>query len=313
MKRVAFLNLYLAVGLLAGPLTACDDFSESKSASVLRVGVSVLPQKYLIDQISEDSVQVQVLIPAGVDPHTYEPGPEKLRILSDLAVYFRQGLEFETACLRRLRGFNAQMRVVDLGPDTIHLIRDPGDSTGTALKQTVHRVDHTGSHGNAHAHANPHTWLSPRLVRAQSEVILATLSELEPERRSQFVRGHREFRAEIDKVDRYIRRRLAPVRDHLFVVYHPSWEYFARDYGLRMLAVQADGHEPSARDLMELVSQARAAGVKTIFAEPGFDRRSMEVVAQDIGATVEVIDPLAENWAENLCDTADQIAEALEP
>ncbi|MEQ9365387.1 MAG: zinc ABC transporter substrate-binding protein [Leptospirales bacterium] len=304
----------------SGATLACDFIAETPTGGELRVGVSVAPQKYIVDRIGGDAVSVQVLIPAGADPHAYEPGPEQLRILSDLTVYFRQGLEFETACLRRLRGINAGMRVVDLGPDTIRPpSAAPGDpryaSDQEENRSSVADKDHLSeSYAHAHGgHLNPHTWLSPRLVRVQSDVILATLTELRPEHRSRFERGHSEFRAEVDRVDAYVRRRLAPLRDRLLVVYHPSWEYFARDYGLRMLAVQESGHDPSARDLMKLVQLSRAAGVKTIFAEPGFNQRSVRVVARDIDARVEIIDPLAADWAQNMCDTADQIAEALQP
>ncbi|MCR9142986.1 MAG: zinc ABC transporter substrate-binding protein [bacterium] len=305
--------VYAMAILCAAASMVCDAAGDSVKDGALRVGVSVAPQKYLVDRIGGEDVQVRVLIPVGVDPHSYEPGPEQLRILSDLVVYFRQGLEFEKSCLRRLRGINAGLRVVDLGPQSIQPFastRDdfgPGDSSNDSSNDSGHE------HAHGKGHLNPHTWLSPRIVREQSDAILGTLVELRPESRARFTRGHRELRAELDQVDAYIRRRLAPFKNQLLVVYHPSWEYFARDYGLRMIAVQADGHEPSARDLMRLVRLSRAAGVKAIFAEPGFNPRSVEVVARDLDARVETIDPLAPDWAQNLCDTADQIAEALAP
>lgn len=284
MKR--FL-LIVAILFFAAPAFAC---ARPTPGAGVRVGVSVAPQKYFVDQISGGSVEVQVLIPTGANPHAYEPGPEQLRMLSDLAVFFAQGLEFEAACLRRLRGMNPELRVVELGP---------GDSASGH------------EHAHDHVHANPHTWLSPRLVRMRSDVILKTLRELQPERAAQFAENHRKFGREIQGVDDYIRGRLAGVRGRLFIVYHPSWEFFARDYGLRMLVVHDDGHEPSARDMMRLVQAARAAGVRTIFAEPGFDRRPVEVIAEDIGAQIKIIDPLAADWAENLRASADRIAEGL--
>ncbi len=298
MKSLRLTFALLLVAPTTGSLIACDPPERSPAAGLLEVGVSVAPQKFIVERIARGGARVQVLIPSGADPHSYEPGPDQLRVLSDLGVYFRQGLEFETACLRRLQGVNPAMQVVDLGPGVVG---------PPAVRESSH------SHADHHDHLNPHTWLSPRLVRAQSDLILNALGELRPEERSRFERGHRELQADIARVDRYIRRRLAPVRGRLLVVFHPSWEYFAHEYGLKMLAIQDGGHQPSARDLMQLVRAAREAGVKAVFAEPGFDPRSVEVVARDIGARVETIDPLAEDWEQNLCDTADLIAEALAP
>ena len=316
MKSFRWIFALLLAASTTASIIACDPPERSPGAGLLEVGVSVAPQKFIVERIARGGARVQVLIPSGADPHSYEPGPDQLRVLSDLGVYFRQGLEFETACLRRLQGVNPAMQIVDLGPG---VVGPPGarDVSPEHEHRNIPGLSPTASHSHSHAagheHLNPHTWLSPRLVRAQSDLILNALAGLRPDERSRFERGHRELQADIARVDRYIRRRLAPVRGRLLVVYHPSWEYFAHEYGLKMLAIQDEGHQPSARDLMRLVRAAREAGVKAVFAEPGFDPRSVEVVARDIGARVETIDPLAEDWEQNLCDTADLIAEALAP
>lgn len=305
---------------LAGANLLCDDSPAGTDRAVApQIGVSIAPQKFIVDAITGGSVPVAVLIPTGADPHMYEPGPEQLRRLSRLRVFFAQGLEFEQVCLDRMRDLNSELEVIahrhssaDLtlpaAPGADESGHEHGHEHGhNHNPQTTRYADH-----NEHNH-NPHTWLSPRLVRAESQTVLATLIRLLPEQASSFRAGHRELLREIDRVDRYIQMQLTPVRGRLLLVYHPSWEYFARDYGLRLLAVHADGHAPSPRALMRLARISRAENVRTIFAEPGFDRRAVEMLARDLDADVATINPLAGDWGPNLCRTADRIAGALAP
>ena len=302
MKTIP-LNLWAArvmiLFALVGSSHACEPATPGTEApdDLLRVGVSIAPQKYIIERLAAGDVRVQVLLPSDANPHAYEPGPEVLRRLSRAEIFFRQGLEFEAACLNRLHQLNPELRVIDLNS-----VLDSQTSEG--------EHGHAGHH-DAHKH-NPHTWLSPAFVARQSDLIRDALIALRPERTAAYQKAHADFRRETGRVDAYIRKRLAPVQGALVVVYHPSWEYFARDYGLRLLTVEADGHEPSPRDMMDLVKTAKAAGVRTVFAEPGFDRRAVEVVARDIGAQIELLDPLHADWEKNLCETADRIAEAVQ-
>ncbi len=85
-----------------------------------------------------------------------------------------------------------------------------------------------------------------------------------------------------------------------FLVFHPAWAYFARSYGLVEVAIETDGKEPKAADLANIISEAKERGVKAIFISPQFSRRSAEIVAQAVGASVTTADPLAAEWEENL-------------
>ena len=93
-----------------------------------------------------------------------------------------------------------------------------------------------------------------------------------------------------------------------FMVYHPSWGYFARDYGLEQLAIEAEGKEPTAQHLMHLVRQARQQGIKVLFAAPQFDVRSAEAIATEIGARIIAVDPLPRNYQTELERFAAQLS-----
>lgn len=97
-------------------------------------------------------------------------------------------------------------------------------------------------------------------------------------------------------VDREVRAKLQALPSRTWVVYHPSWGYFADAYGLTLQVIEEDGKSPSARHLAQVIRAAQAAGVKTVFTEPQYDKRPAQTLAAQIGARVAVIDPLREEW-----------------
>jgi len=96
-----------------------------------------------------------------------------------------------------------------------------------------------------------------------------------------------------------------------FMVFHPAWGYFAREYGLEMIPIEVGGQEPSAAELAGLVSEALEEGVSVIFVQPEFSARAAETIASESGGQVVTIDSLAEDWAENLRRVAESLAAAL--
>lgn len=153
--------------------------------------------------------------------------------------------------------------------------------------------------------------MNPRLVKVQAKTICAALCELDPAHRDVYERNCRAFEADMDTIDKKIATALAPLRGKAFYVFHPAFGYFAEAYGLKQVAIETGGKQPSAKRLAALVDQAKRAGVKLIFVQPQFDRRSAEVVAREIGGAVVPLDPLAENYMDNLLHVASQIQAAL--
>ena len=106
-------------------------------------------------------------------------------------------------------------------------------------------------------------------------------------------------------------RQFRDQRGAAFLVYHPSWGYFAKDYGLRQVAVESGGRAPRPAQLKMLIDQARKEGVKAVLVQPQFDKRSAETVAASVNAKVLVADPLAPDWMANLRLVADRISAAV--
>lgn len=104
---------------------------------------------------------------------------------------------------------------------------------------------------------------------------------------------------------------MAGLKQQKFMVFHPAWGYFARDYGLEMIPIELGGTEPSAAELATLMAEAKEENIKVIFAQPEFSKRDAETIAQEIGGEVLLLDPLAADWLENLRHVSQQLAQVL--
>jgi len=92
------------------------------------------------------------------------------------------------------------------------------------------------------------------------------------------------------------------------MVFHPSWGYFAKRYELEQISIEIEGKEPKPNELVELIEEAKKHDIKIIFVSPQFSQKSAEAISKNIGANVVAIDPLSDNWNENLQKVATQIA-----
>ena len=166
------------------------------------------------------------------------------------------------------------------------------------------------SEGN-HEELDPHIWTSPSNAKIMVEEIYEGLVELDPENEAYYAQNRDAYLEELDALDTRIREKLEGKEEKNFMVYHPSWGYFAADYGLNMISVEIEGKEPSAQDLTELVDLAKEKDVKVIFVQAQFSTRSAEVLAQEIGGEVVAVDPLAKNYIENMDSVSDIFARNL--
>ena len=158
---------------------------------------------------------------------------------------------------------------------------------------------------------DPHIWLSPSVVASAATSIALSLESLDPAGASTYRRNLENLLREIEVLDREIAAGFAGIENGTILVFHPAWGHFADRYGLEQVAIEDDGKEPSPTHLVELIEEARRRGWSTVFVQRGFFDRSAEVVAQEIGAEVVVIDPMAYEWLENLRSVAGTIQRTL--
>jgi len=272
-------------------------------AEPLRVFASVIPIQTFVEKIGGEHVDARAMVRPGFDPHSYDPTPQQIAALADAVLYVCTGVPFEQAWMERIRSANPSMQVVDA--------RD-----GITLRELEAHDDEDHDHGGGteqNHEQDPHVWTSPPLVRHMVGVIRDALTNLDPAHAADFARNHDAFVAELDSLDRDLHKRLDPLPNRKFMVFHPAWGYFADTYVLTQVPIEREGKEPGPRALAALIDQARADRIKVVFVQPQFDKRQARQVAQAIDGVVIPIDPLASDYVDNLRRVGREFAQALKP
>lgn len=282
--------------------TLCSLSAQSTLAAT-QVVVSLPPQKYFVQKIGKDLVDVQVMVQSGVNPHAYEPTPRQMVNLSRAKLYFAIGVAFETAKLTKLLSANPKIRIVN----TDHGIRKmplPVDYSHGAADATNNGHHDPGT-------LDPHIWLSPRLVMTQVRTITDALKEIDPAHSPFYEANCKTFMAELEGLDARLTKIFANRRGLQFLVYHPSWGYFAHTYGLEQIPIELEGKHPKPAQLTALIEHARERAITVIFVQPQLSSKSATLIAREIGGQVVVADPLAADWMENMQEVASKFDAAL--
>ena len=277
------------------------------NASKPEISVSILPQKYFLEKIVKDKFDINVMVKAGASPHTYEPKTSQMKSLSNSKIYFYTGIEFEKAWLDKFKKSAPNTLFVDssAGIERIAMQEHSHEEEQTHDK---HKHDKKHDHEDEHEGLDPHVWLDPVLAKVQAKNIYDTVVSIDESNKDFYTKNYEEFLKELDLLDTQIKEILAPYSEKAFMVFHPSWGYFASRYNLEQIPIEMQGKEPKPNELIELVKDAKEHNIKIIFVSPQFSQKSAKTIASSIGGNVVAIDSLGENWANSLIDTATQIA-----
>jgi zinc transport system substrate-binding protein len=259
--------------------------------------VGLPPQRWLVRQLAGERVDIGLLLQPGQNPHTFEPTARQVRALTAARGYLMMGLPFERALIAKARGAQPGLAVWDV---TTNLARRVPHAAG---RPPAADEDDGGCEG-----ADPHVWLSPAGMAVLASNTACALARLDPGGRAAYEAQLPPLCERIRRLDDALRATLAPMRGRIMLTYHASWGYFADAYGLRQVSIEAEGRAPAARQLAALIELAKTNRIRRIFTEPPYDPKPAETVARQIGATVEVIDPLAEAWDENLRRVAERVS-----
>jgi zinc transport system substrate-binding protein len=267
---------------------------DDRSAEALvRVAVSVPPQAWLVSAVGGERVKTSVLVPPGSAPETFEPAPRQMAVLmrSDVVVAVgHPAFPFEDRFLRSLEE--------GAGAEDVRVVRMVGGSGAPARSRS------------AQESGDPHVWLSPPVMAGTARRLAAALAQVDPSHDSEYEARLGATLAEIERVEAQTRRLLDDVEERRFLVVHPAWGSFASHFGLEQVAIEEEGKEPSPARLAALIREAREEGVDTLFVQRGFSRRSAEVLAAEVGATLVELDPLGRDWPRTMLETARALAAA---
>lgn len=255
---------------------------------------SVAPQTFFVQRVGGAAVHCEALVAPGQDPHTFEVLPRQMVRLSQARLYFAIGMPFEAPLLEKARAVAPGLTVIDMAAGIPRLAME--------LHGHAHagEAEPAGGHDSEEGEPDPHVWLNPRLAKALAANACRALQQADPAHADDFARNLAALEKDLDEADTRLARRLAPFKGRAFVVFHPAFAYFADAYGLRQIAVEIEGKEPSAQQMTALVELARREHVRVVFAQPHFSDRSARTIAQTVGARVVALNDLAPDYLENL-------------
>ena len=287
MKKIALFILLIGFGCSPRP-----------TPETPIVSVSILPQKYIVEKIAGDLVQVQVLVPPGASPELYSLMPSQMKDLSASEAWLRIGkIGFEEGWTDKIQQAIPQLKIID---------------TSVQAEWIAGEEEEHGDHIHLHG-IDPHIWSSPREMSGIATETYRTLVALFPEKEGELTARHEAFQQEISQLDIDLKNQFDQLENKKFLIFHPALSYLARDYGLEQIALEVDGKEPSPNHMKSVVELARTANIRVIFIQKEFDRENARQLANEIGGEVIQIDPLNENWEGQLREIASKITSTQQP
>lgn len=273
----------------AAASTSCGTGAHSNSNTLV---VSIEPLRYIVEEIVGDDFEVTVLVPPGSSPETYEPTPLQIKAAEDASLVFSTGLiAFENALMDRLPALE---RVVNLSQGVELITAGP---------------DHDEhEHSHAHSGIDPHIWVAPKSLAQMAATAYGRIHELYPDSIS-YTANYKQLTERLQAIDIEVSGLISASPTRSFMIFHPGLSYYARDYGLRQIALETDGKEPSSKQLTANIELARAEGIIRILYQREFPRRIVEVVAAEIGAEPVEIDILGYDIVGNILKITKLIAE----
>jgi zinc transport system substrate-binding protein len=276
-------------------------------AEELKAVVSIIPQKFLADRITGGRFETMAVVGSGANPHNYEPKPQQMVFISKAKVYFSIDLSFEDVWLEKLLSAGKNIRHVDCA-DLVP--RYP--VSGEIIEEDEHHDEHGEEEHHDHSGLDPHIWLSPANMKIIAGAMAKEFGEIDPAGKKIYDNNLSALLKEIDDTDSKIRENLKDVPEGSpFMVFHPSWGYFAREFALRQVAVEVEGKEPKPAQLKQLINYAKERSIRVVFVQPQFSRKSAQAIASSIGGEVIAIDPLAYEWSSSLIKVSETMAKVL--
>ena len=283
------------------------------NASKPEISVSIVPQKYFLEKIVKDKFDINVMVKPGASPHSYEPKTSQMKSLSNSKIYFYTGIEFEKAWLKKFKKSAPNTLFVDSSANIqrIAMAEHSHEEEQTHDKHKHDKKhDHEHEHEDEHDGLDPHVWLDPVLAKVQAKNIYDAVVSIDASNNDFYTKNYEEFIKELDLLDIQIKEILAPYSQKAFMVFHPSWGYFASRYNLEQISIEMQGKEPKPNELIELVKDAKEHNIKIIFVSPQFSQKSANTIAQNIGGNVVAIDSLSGDWSNDMLKTANEIAKS---
>jgi len=287
MKKQGFYLFVIIVLFVMIAMTGCAPRASVNEEGKVTVITTFFPLYDFAGAIGGEYVNVVNLVPAGVDPHDWEPKSRDMMNISKAQLLLYQGAGFEGWMDEVLSGIDTKSMVIVEASQGIDLID---------VTQADERIEEGHDHDHEHDHGlhDPHTWLSPRSALTMARNVLNGLKEADPENTAQYEMNFAALEADLLALDQKFSEQLSNVSNKEMVVSHQAFGYLARDYGLVQMplsGITAEG-EPTSQDLVEISKFVKEHGVTHIFVEQFASVQLAKTLAEDLGLQTLPLHPL---------------------
>lgn len=242
--------------------------------------VTIAPLKYIVEEITCHDFSVEILVPAGTSPETFDPTPKQIANIGRAKLIFSTGLiEFENELMARINNGN---KVVNL-------------SRGIKL------IEGSCSHSHQHHQhgTDPHIWTSPRELKIMATNAYQAIIKQYPDS-TKYTSAYNQLIIRLDSLDNRCIQMIDQAQTKAFLIYHPALTYYARAYNIEQIVVEQDGKEPTGKHLSNIIDKSRTLGIKNALYQTEYPKSVIETVAKDIGAKPIEINPLKEDVEQNI-------------
>jgi zinc transport system substrate-binding protein len=275
----------------------------------IHVVATIFPLADWVKQVGGDRVNVTTLLPAGRSPHTFDPSPTEIRSIAHSRLFFKVGLKMDDWGSRLAEAGGADTKVIGLGDLLASRHQLPDLTSVTAALEEIGAAEADEARHDAHtAHlmhdhdeegVNPHYWLDVQLARLSVADIRDALVAADPGSSQTYHANALAYSERLVALDRQLQDTLSQCTQRRFVSFHNAYPYLANRYGLQLAGVIEDypGKTPSEKYVKALASRLRRMQIKTVFSEPQLNPQIAEILATEVGARVDILDPYGSQTA----------------
>ncbi len=303
--KLAILAIIVVIPLVSFSVWATDSNLQVKQiedSTKIQAIASFYPLYDFAKEVGKDKVDVQLLVPAGVEPHDWEPTIQDVQLMQKSNLIIINGIGFEN-WVDSLVELNYSGEIVDT-------------SVGIIILDSEIIDEHEADEHN-HESGDPHIWLNPVLAKIQVQNIADAFSQHDPQNQQFYETNAKNYIKKLDNLDNQIRNELSTCnRD--FIAFHDAFSYFADEYDLHQHTIISsnDPHaEPTAKTLENVINTARELQIQIIFTEETVDTRVSSVIANEIGGKILVLSPIEigedGNYISRMTQNLDNLKEAL--
>lgn len=289
----ALLAALLVLGLAGCGAKGPDVAAASAAAAQTDPGakVKVVTSFYAMEDFAKkvggDDIEVTNLVPAGTEPHDWEPAATDVQAIQDADLFVYNGASME--------------HWVD---DTLSSLGDKTPASVKASEGIALRV------GEEPGEDDPHVWLNPENAKAELANIKDALVKVDPDHKADYEANYEKYAAEFDRLDQDFKDKLGAAPNKTIVVSHEAFGYLCDAYGLTQVPItgmDAEG-EPDAQTMASIIDQVKSQNIKVIFSEDLVSPKVAKQIADATGATCEVLSPIEGLTDEELAQGEDYVS-----